>query len=42
MSRKPLKYHKNIEFYTQYTHPMLICKGTHTQTVGQYLLNIQG
>jgi hypothetical protein len=23
MSRIPLKYHTNIKFYTQYTHPML-------------------
>jgi hypothetical protein len=26
------KYTTNIEFYTQYTHPMLICRGTDTQT----------
>jgi hypothetical protein len=40
------KYTTNIEFYTQYTHPTLICKGPDTQTDarthGQYLLNIQG
>jgi hypothetical protein len=32
MSRIPLKYHTNIKFYTQYTHPTLICRGTDTQT----------
>ncbi len=32
MSRIPLKYHKNIYFYVQYRHPMLICRGTDTQT----------
>ncbi len=32
MSRIPLKYHTNIKFYTQYAHPMLICRGTDTQT----------
>jgi hypothetical protein len=32
MSRKSLKQHKNIEFYTQYIHPTLICRGTHTRT----------
>jgi hypothetical protein len=30
--RIPLKYHTNIKFYTQYTHPTLICRGTDTQT----------
>jgi hypothetical protein len=28
MSRIPLKYHTNVLFYTKYTHPMLICRGT--------------
>ncbi len=28
MSRIPLIYHTNKQFYTQYTHPMLICRGT--------------
>ncbi len=28
MSRTPLKYHVNVLFYTKYTHPMLICRGT--------------
>jgi hypothetical protein len=32
MSRIPLKYHTNIKFYTQYTHPTLICRGTNPQT----------
>jgi hypothetical protein len=53
MSQIPLKYHTNIKFYTQYTHPMLICRGTDTGTGGRtdgradgwtdgkYLLNIQ-
>ena len=38
MSRIPLIYHTNIKFYTQYTHPMLICRGadgcTHARTDG--------
>jgi hypothetical protein len=50
MSRIPLKYHTSVLFYTKYTHPTLICRGTHTQTDAQadartdrkYLLNIQG
>jgi hypothetical protein len=41
MSRIPLKYHTNIESYTQYTHPKLICSGTDGCTHRQYLLNIQ-
>jgi hypothetical protein len=28
MSKIPLKYHKKVMFYTKYTHPMLICRGT--------------
>ncbi len=35
MSRIPLIYHTNIKFYTQYTHPTLICKGTDTHTDGR-------
>ncbi len=31
MSRIPLKYNTNIKFYTQYTHPTPICRGTDTQ-----------
>ena len=50
MSRIPLKYHTNVLFYTKYTHPTLICRGTDGQTDGRtdgrtdgkYLLNIQG
>ena len=32
MSRIPLKYHTNVLFYTKYTHPTLICRGTHART----------
>ncbi len=32
MSRIPLKYHTNVLFYTKYTHPMLICRGTDART----------
>jgi hypothetical protein len=32
MSRKPLIYHTNIKFYTQYTHPTLICRGADART----------
>ena len=35
MSRIPLKHHTNIKFYTHYTHPRLICRGTHGWTDGQ-------
>ncbi len=39
MSRIPLKYHTNVLFYTKYTHPTLICRGTdartHARTDGQ-------
>jgi hypothetical protein len=35
MSRILLKYHTNIKFYTQYTHPTLICRETDTQTDAQ-------
>ncbi len=34
MSRIPLIYHTNIKFYTQYTHPTLICRGTDAHTDG--------
>jgi hypothetical protein len=50
MSKIPLKYNKKVLFYTKYTHPMLIGRGTdgrtdartHGRTDGKYLLNIQG
>jgi len=54
MSNIPLKYHKRVLFYTKYTHPTLICRGTdgqmdrrmhgrtHGRTDGKYLLHIQG
>ena len=50
MSKITLKYHIHVLFYTKYTHPMLICKGTdgrtdartHGRTDGKYLLSIQG
>jgi hypothetical protein len=32
MSRIPLIYHTNKKFYTQYTHPTLICRGTDART----------
>ncbi len=35
MSRIQLKYHTNIKFYTQYTHPVLICRGTDTRMDGR-------
>jgi hypothetical protein len=34
MSRIPLKYHTNVLFYTKYTHPTLICRGTDGRTDG--------
>ncbi len=34
MSRIPLIYHTNIKFYTQYMHPMLICRGTDAPRYG--------
>jgi hypothetical protein len=36
MSRIPLKYHINVLFYTKYTHPMLICRGTDGRTENIY------
>jgi hypothetical protein len=35
MSRIPLMYHTNIKFYTHYTHPTLICRGTDARTDGR-------
>jgi hypothetical protein len=32
MSRIPLKCHTNLMFNTKYTHPTLICRGTHAWT----------
>jgi hypothetical protein len=32
ISKIPLKYHKKVLFYTKYTHPTLICRGTHGRT----------
>ncbi len=36
MSQIPLKYHTDIKFYTQYTHPTLICRGTDGRTENIY------
>ena len=35
MSKIPLKYHINVLFYTKYSHPTLICRGTHGCTDAQ-------
>ena len=35
MSEIPLKYHKKVLFYTKYTHPTLICRGTDARTDGR-------
>ncbi len=35
MSRIPLKYHTNVLFYTKYTHPKLICRGTDARMDGR-------
>ena len=35
MSEIPLKYHKRVLFYTKYTHPTLICRGTDGRTDAQ-------
>ena len=35
MSKIPLKYHINVLFYTKYTHPTLICRGTDARTHGR-------
>jgi hypothetical protein len=34
MSKIPLKYNINVLFYTKYTHPTLICRGTDGRTDG--------
>ncbi len=36
MNRIPLKYHINVLFYTKYTHPTLICRGTDGRTENIY------
>ena len=35
MSKIPIKYHKKVLFYTKYTHPTLICRGTDARTHGR-------
>ncbi len=35
MSKIPIKYQKKMLFYTKYTHPTLICRGTDAQTHGR-------
>ncbi len=35
MTQIPLKYHTNKKFYTKYTHPTPICRGTDGQTDGR-------
>jgi hypothetical protein len=35
MSKITLKYHKKVMFYTKYTHPTLICRGTDGRTDGR-------
>ena len=32
MSKIALKYHQKVLFYTKYTHPTLICRGTDART----------
>jgi hypothetical protein len=32
MSKIPIKYNKKVLFYTKYTHPTLICRGTDART----------
>jgi hypothetical protein len=32
MSKIPLKYNRKVLFYTKYTHPTLICRGTDGRT----------
>ena len=34
-SKLPLKYNINVLFYTKYTHPTLICRGTDARTHGR-------
>ncbi len=36
MSKIPLKHHKKVLFYTKYTHPTLICRGTDARTENIY------
>jgi hypothetical protein len=35
VNKIPLKYNINVLFYTKYTHPTLICKGTDARTHGR-------
>ena len=35
MSKIPQKNHKKMLFYTKYTHPTLICRGTDARTDGR-------
>ena len=35
MNKIPLKYNINVLFYTKYTHPTLICRGTDARTDGR-------
>ena len=35
MSKLTLKYNINVLFYTKYTHPTLICRGTDARTHGR-------
>ena len=35
MSKIALKYHQKVLFYTKYTHPTLICRGTDARTDGR-------
>ncbi len=35
MSKIPLKNNINVLFYTKYTHPTLICRGTDGRTDGR-------
>jgi hypothetical protein len=35
MSKIPLKYNKKVLFYTKYTHPTLICRGTDARMHGR-------
>ena len=35
MSKLPLKYNIHVLFYTKYTHPTLICRGTDARTDGR-------
>ena len=35
MNKIPYKYNINVMFYTKYTHPTLICRGTDGRTHGR-------